>query len=161
MESRYKSYQYIENLSQAECKEVTLRGWVMNKTGKGKLQFIMLRDGTGVCQCVVFKPNVTEELFNDAKALTQESSVMITGNVRKEERAQGGYEIDVTGLKIMQLATDYPITPKDHGDAFLIEHRHLWLRSSRQHAIMRIRASVIKAIRDFFEIGRASCRERV
>lgn len=151
MESRYKSYQYIENLSQAECKEVTLRGWVMNKTGKGKLQFIMLRDGTGVCQCVVFKPNVTEELFNDAKALTQESSVMITGNVRKEERAQGGYEIDVTGLKIMQLATDYPITPKDHGDAFLIEHRHLWLRSSRQHAIMRIRASVIKAIRDFFD----------
>lgn len=151
MESRYKSYQYIENLSQAEGKEVTLRGWVMNKTGKGKLQFIMLRDGTGVCQCVVFKPNVSEELFNDAKALTQESSVMITGNVRKEERAQGGYEIDVTGLKIMQLATDYPITPKDHGDAFLIEHRHLWLRSSRQHAIMRIRASVIKAIRDFLD----------
>jgi asparaginyl-tRNA synthetase len=151
MISRYKTYQYIENLESVIDQEVTLRGWVMNKTGKGKLQFIVLRDGTGICQCVVFKPNVSEELFEDAKSLTQESSVMITGKVRKEERAPGGYELDVTGLKVMQVAKDYPITPKEHGDAFLIEHRHLWLRSSRQHAIMRIRASVMKAIRDFFD----------
>ncbi len=151
MVSRYKTYQYIENLESAIDQEVTLRGWVMNKTGKGKLQFIVLRDGTGVCQCVVFKPNVSEELFEDAKSLTQESSVMITGKVRKEERAPGGYELDVSGLQVMQIAKEYPITPKEHGDAFLIEHRHLWLRSSRQHAIMRIRASVMKAIRDFFD----------
>ena len=151
MESRYKTYQYIENLESAVDQEVTLRGWVMNKTGKGKLQFIVLRDGTGICQCVVFKPNVSEELFEDAKSLTQESSVMITGKVRKEDRAPGGYELDVTGLQVVQIAKEYPITPKDHGDAFLIEHRHLWLRSSRQHAIMRIRASVMKAIRDFFD----------
>ena len=151
MESRYKSYQYIENLAQVDGQEVTLRGWVMNKTGKGKLQFIILRDGTGICQCVVFKPNVEEKVFEDAKALTQESSVMIKGTVRREERAPGGYEIDVISVEIVQLASEYPITPKEHGDAFLIEHRHLWLRSSRQHAIMRIRASVMKAIRDFFD----------
>lgn len=151
MESRYKSYRYIEDIAKYDGEEVTFRGWVMNKTGKGKLQFIMLRDGTGVCQCVVFKPNVSEEVFEDAKKLTQESSVMITGTVRKEEKAKGGFELDVKSLQIMQLATDYPITPKDHGEAFLIEHRHLWLRSSKQHAIMRIRASVMKAIRDYLD----------
>jgi asparaginyl-tRNA synthetase len=151
MISRYKSYQYIENLSSLVGEEVTLRGWVMNKTGKGKLQFIILRDGTGVCQCVVFKPNVSEQLFEDAKSLTQESSVIIKGKVRAEERAPGGFEMDVTELQVIQIAKEYPITPKEHGDGFLIEHRHLWLRSSRQHAIMRIRASVMKAIRDFFD----------
>ena len=151
MMSPYKSFQYIENLSEAVGKEVTLRGWVQNKTGKGKLQFIVLRDGTGICQCVVFKPNTSEELFNDAKSLTQESSIEVKGVVRAEERAPGGFEIDVTDLKIYCLTKDYPITPKEHGDAFLIEHRHLWLRSSRQHAIMRVRAAIVKAIRDFFD----------
>lgn len=149
--SRYKSYQYIENLSDVVGKEVTLRGWVFNKTGKGKLQFIILRDGTGIAQCVIFKGNVSEELFEQAKALTQESSLIITGTVKKEDRAPGGFEIDVTNLEILQLSKDYPITPKEHGDSFLIEHRHLWLRSSRQHAIMRVRAAIIKAIRDFFD----------
>jgi asparaginyl-tRNA synthetase len=149
--SAYKSFQYIDKLSDVEGKEVILRGWVQNKTGKGKLQFIQLRDGTGVCQCVCFRDNVSEEVFADAKVLTQESSIEVKGIVRKEERAVGGYEIDVTGLKIYQLSKDYPIVPKEHGDAFLIEHRHLWLRSSRQHAIMRVRAGVIKAIRDFFD----------
>jgi asparaginyl-tRNA synthetase len=149
--SRYKSYITIENLSKAVGEEVTLRGWVNIKTGKGTLQFISLRDGTGIAQCVVFKGNVTEELFEEAKSLTQESSVLITGNVRAEERAPGGYEIDVTGLQIVQLAKEYPITPKEHGDSFLIEHRHLWLRSSKQHAIMRVRSAVMKAIRDFFD----------
>ncbi len=149
--SDYKSFQYIENLADAVGKEVKLHGWVQNKTGKGKLQFILLRDGTGICQCVLFKDNVSEEIFNEAKSLTQESSLEIVGTVRKEERAPGGYEIDVTNLKIYSIATDYPITPKEHGDAFLIEHRHLWLRSARQHAIMRVRSAVVKAIRDFFD----------
>lgn len=151
MESRYKSYKYIEDLEKYIGQEVTLQGWIMNKTGKGKLQFIILRDGTGICQCVVFKPNFDEAVFEEIKSLTQESSIKVTGTVKKEERAPGGFEIDVKEVKIFQLAKDYPITPKEHGDAFLIEHRHLWLRSSRQHAIMRIRASVMKAIRDFFD----------
>lgn len=151
MQSRYKSYYYIENIAQYIGEEVTLKGWVYNKTGKGKLNFIMLRDGTGVIQCVVFKNNVNEEAFENSKILTQESSVIITGKVVKSEKAPGGFEIDVTNLEIVQLAKEYPITPKEHGDAFLIEHRHLWLRSSRQHAIMRVRSSVMKAIRDFFD----------
>src|SRR3989339_758990 len=149
--SRYKSYLTIEDLHKVVGEEITLRGWVFNTTGKGKLQFILLRDATGVVQCVVFKGNVNEETFEAGKSLTQESSVIITGKVKAEERAPGGFEIDVTGLQVIQIAKDYPITPKEHGDAFLIEHRHLWLRSSRQNAIMRVRSAVIKAIRDFFD----------
>ncbi len=149
--SPYKSFRYIENLCNFVGQEITLRGWIQNKTDKGKLQFIILRDGTGICQCVIFKNNVSEELFADAKTLTQESAIEITGTVRAEERAPGGFELDVTGLKIYSIAKDYPITPKEHGDSFLIEHRHLWLRSSRQHAIMRVRAAIVKAIRDFFD----------
>ncbi len=149
--SPYKSYQTIENLAQAVGQHVTLRGWVYDRTGKGKLQFIKLRDGSGICQCVVFKPNVSEEVFANAEQLTQESSVAISGTVRAEERAPGGFEIDVTDVKIYSIAKDYPITPKEHGTEFLMEHRHLWLRSSRQHAIMRVRSAVIKAIRDFFD----------
>jgi len=151
MESRYKSYVYIENISKYEGESVTLRGWVYNKTGKGKINFIMLRDGTGIIQCIVFKGNVSEEIFELSKDLTQESSIIITGKVVASEKAPGGYEIDVSNLELIQKSIDYPITPKEHGDAFLIEHRHLWLRSSRQHAIMRVRAAVIKAIRDFFD----------
>jgi asparaginyl-tRNA synthetase len=151
MQSRYKSYYYIENIAQYIGEEVTLKGWVYNKTGKGKLNFIILRDGTGVIQCVVFKHNVSEEAFENSKLLTQESSVIINGKVVQSEKAPGGFEIDVTNLEIVQLAKDYPITPKEHGDSFLIEHRHLWLRSSRQHAIMRVRAAVMKAIRDYFD----------
>jgi len=151
MESRYKSYQTIEDLNKVVGQKVTLRGWVFNKRGKGKLQFIILRDGTGICQAVVFKGNVSEEVFENAKSLTQESSLTVTGIVKEEERAPGGFEIDVKDLQVIHISKDYPITPKEHGDFFLIEHRHLWLRSSRQHAIMRIRAEVIKAIRDFFD----------
>jgi len=149
--SPYKSYQTIENLAQAVGQQVTLRGWIYDRTGKGKLQFIKLRDGSGICQCVVFKPNVAEEVFTNAEQLTQESSVAITGTVRAEERAPGGFELDVTDIKIYAISKDYPITPKEHGTEFLMEHRHLWLRSSRQHAIMRVRSAVIKAIRDFFD----------
>jgi len=151
MESRYKSFVYVENISQYEGQEVTLRGWVYNKTGKGKLNFVILRDGTGIIQCVVFKNNVSEEAFEISKELGQEASVIIKGKVVASEKAPGGFEIDVNNLELIQNSKDYPITPKDHGDAFLVEHRHLWLRSSRQHAIMRVRAAVMKAIRDFFD----------
>ena len=147
----YQSYVYIENLKDHVDKEVTLRGWLYNKRGKGKLQFLMLRDGSGVCQCVVFKGNVEEEKFAEAKTLTQESSFWVKGKVVASEKAPGGFEIDVNDIGIYDISTDYPITPKEHGDSFLIEHRHLWLRSSRQHAIMRVRAAVQKAIRDFFD----------
>ncbi len=149
--SRYKTYHYIEDLKRYVGQEVTLRGWVYHLTGKGKLQFILMRDGTGICQCVVFKGSVSEETFQSAKSLTQESSLQITGTVREESRAPGGFEIDVKDIKIYQICNNYPITPKEHGDSFLLEHRHLWLRSSQQHAIMRIRAAVVKAIRDFFD----------
>jgi len=149
--SLYKSYHYVEELPQFVGQEVTLRGWVSNQTGKGKLQFITLRDGTGICQCVVFKGDVSEEIFEAAKSLTQESSFKVTGIVKEDSRAPGGYEIGVRNLEIYQIAKDYPITPKEHGDSFLLEHRHLWLRSTRQHAIMRVRAAVVKAIRDFFD----------
>ena len=151
MESRYKNYKNIENLKDYIGETITLNGWVHNKTEKGKLVFIMLRDGSGFVQCVVFKGNVSEEIFENAKRLTQETSISLTGSVREDNRAPGGFEIDVTDLKIYHLAKDYPITPKEHGDAFLLENRHLWLRSSKQMAIMRVRAAVIKAIRDFFD----------
>jgi len=151
MLSQYKNFHYIEDIHKYIGEEVKLRGWAYNITGKGKLQFIMLRDGTGVIQCVVFKNNVSEEAFEKSKELTQESSLTVTGKVVANEKAPGGYEIDVTNLEVIQIAKDYPITPKEHGDSFLIEHRHLWLRSSRQHAIMRVRAAVMKAIRDFFD----------
>lgn len=151
MTSAYKSFQTIERLSDAIGQEVTLNGWVHDTTGKGKLQFIKLRDGSGIVQCVVFKPNVAEEVFEAAKTLTQESSVRIVGTVRAEERAPNGVEVDVKEIKIWHLTKDYPITPKEHGDAFLMANRHLWLRSTRQHAIMRVRATIVKAIRDFFD----------
>lgn len=149
--SRYQSYVTIEQLPSFIGQEVTLNGWVQDKTGKGKLTFIKLRDGSGMVQCVVFNPNVTEQVAEDAKSLTQESSVSITGTVRAEERAPSGVEIDVSNVRIWQRASEYPITPKEHGVEFLMEHRHLWLRSTRQHAIMRVRSAVVKAIRDFFD----------
>lgn len=152
MESRYKSFKTIEQLPTLVGETVTLNGWVHNITGKGKLQFIQLRDGSGFVQCVLFKGNVTEELFEQCKQLTQESSVSIVGTVRADERSASGVELDVQDVRIHQIPLEqYPITPKEHGIEFLMEHRHLWLRSTRQHAIMRIRSAVVKAIRDFFD----------
>ncbi len=142
---------YIENVGGYEGQEITLRGWVYNKRSSGKLQFILLRDGTGVIQCVAFKGKFTPEQFDALDKLTQESSVEIQGTVRKDSRSPGGYELDVTGFQIVQLTVDYPITPKEHGTAFLMENRHLWLRSARQHAIIKIRHEVIKACRDYFD----------
>ena len=160
MESRYKSFVSVEHLADHVGEEVTLNGWVYDKTEKGKLVFIKLRDGSGTVQCVLFKPNVAEDIATAAQGLTQESSVSITGTVRKEERSPTGVELDVTNIRVWQTAKDYPISPKEHGVEFLMAHRHLWLRSARQHAIMRVRATVIKAIRDFFDtsLHRYSCQ---
>jgi asparaginyl-tRNA synthetase len=130
--------------------EVSVEGWVYNWRKKGKLRFIILRDGFGYLQCVVFRPEVDEAVWEAAVELTQESSVIVTGRLEADERAPGGYELKVTGLDTVQIAPEYPIGKKDHGPDFLLNHRHLWLRSRRQHAIMRVRSELCQAIRDFF-----------
>jgi asparaginyl-tRNA synthetase len=133
---------------------VTLEGWLYSKTGKGRLQFLQVRDGGGVCQAVVFRGNVSDETFELARALTQESSLRVTGAVKADTRAPGipgGYELDVTDLEVVQIAAEYPIQPKEHGVEFLVKNRHLWIRSSRQWAIMRVRATVIRAIRSWLD----------
>ncbi len=142
---------YIEDLSAHAGQEATIQGWVYNKRSSGKIRFIVMRDGTGLCQGVIVKGTATDDVFTRFDTLTQESSFAMTGLVRKEERAPGGYEMDVTGIQIIQIAQEYPITPKEHGVEFLMDRRHLWLRSSRQHAILRIRHQIVKAIRDFFD----------
>ena len=142
---------YIENAGEYEGDEVTLRGWVYNQRSSGKLRFILLHDGTGVMQCVAFRGNFTPERFEELDRLTQESSLEINGRVRGDIRSPGGYELDVTDFKIVQSTENYPIKPKEHGTAFLMEHRHLWLRSSRQYAILKIRHEIIKACRDYFD----------
>ncbi|MAT39499.1 MAG: asparagine--tRNA ligase [Ectothiorhodospiraceae bacterium] len=142
---------YIEQLSQHVGESVTLKGWLYNSRSSGKLMFLILRDGTGLCQCVASLADVGEEAFETAKSLTQESSFTVTGTVRKEDRAPGGYEMDVKEIELVSLAHEYPITPKEHGVEFLADRRHLWVRSKRQWAILRIRHSIIKAIRNFFD----------
>jgi len=142
---------YIENIAKYDGQDVTLKGWVYNRTDKGKLRFLMIRDGSGLIQAVVFQKAVPPEVFAAADTVTQESSVIVTGKVRADQRAPGGYELDVSNLEVVQLAEAYPITPKEHGTAFLMENRHLWLRSSRQHAALRVRSEIIKGCRDFFD----------
>lgn len=142
---------YIEDLHSYAGQEVTIKGWVYNKRSSGKIQFLLLRDGTGLVQSVVVKNQVSDQTFTLAGTLTQESSVVATGTVRADQRAPGGYELTVASLELVQLAEEYPITPKEHGVDFLMDLRHLWLRSSRQHAILRIRSEVIKACRDFLD----------
>ena len=142
---------YIRDVPSHVGREVSIKGWLYNKTHKGRLWFLLVRDGTGVIQSVLFKGNVAREVFEAAEALTQESSLQITGTVRRDKRAPGGYELDASGMEVVQIAQSYPITPKEHGTSFLMDHRHLWLRSSRQHAILRIRHQLIKAARDFFD----------
>ena len=142
---------YISNLSEHVGKEVTLKGWLYNKRASGKVKFLILRDGTGYLQCIVFKGNVTPEVFETAEQLHQESSYEVTGIVKEEPRAVGGFELDATDVKLIGTSEDYPITPKEHGVEFLIDNRHLWLRSKRQVAIMKIRHRIVKAIRNFFD----------
>ncbi|TKB78508.1 MAG: asparagine--tRNA ligase [Nitrospira sp.] len=142
---------YIEDIAKDVGQEVTIRGWVRHSRVKGKIQFLVVRDGTGDLQCVISKAAVGDEWFAQISQVTQESSVVVTGPVRADARAQGGFELDVTQVEILQQAEPFPIQPKEHGTGFLMEHRHLWLRSSRQHAILRIRHEIIRACRDFFD----------
>ena len=134
--------------------EVQLAGWLYNLRKSGKIVFPQLRDGTGIMQCVGVKSELPEDVFETLKHLTQESSLILTGRIREEQRAQGGYELDITAVEVLQRVPEtdpYPITPKEHGIEFLMDRRHLWLRSRRQHAIMRVRHEVIRAIRDYFD----------
>ena len=144
----------IREIGQHEGQTVTIRGWLYNLRASGKLLFPIFRDGSGIIQGVVAKQQVSPELFDAIKGLTQESSVIVTGKVRADQRAPGGYELDVTDATVVQRVNPddpYPITPKEHGVDFLMEHRHLWLRSPRQAAILRVRAEIIRAARDFFD----------
>ena len=142
---------YIKDLSKNVGEEVTLKGWLYNMRSSGKLLFPQLRDGTGTVQCVVARNAVTPELWDALKPLGQESSLTITGLVRADSRAPGGFEIDVTSAEVLQNAHDFPITPKEHGPEFLLDNRHLWIRSKKQHAILKVRHAVVKAVRDFLD----------
>jgi asparaginyl-tRNA synthetase len=144
----------IENIDRHVGQEVTLQGWLYDKTDKGKLSFLQVRDGTGIVQAVVFAKDVSPELFDLSKRIGQESSIEVTGTVRADARAPGipgGFEIGVKDLRVIQMAADYPITPKEHGVEFLMDNRHLWLRSSRQWAVQRVRSTVLRAIRDWLD----------
>jgi asparaginyl-tRNA synthetase len=141
---------YIEDLGGHLGEEVTLRGWLYNRRSSGKIHFLLVRDGTGVCQCVASLADLGLEAFAQADHLGQETSLEVTGIVREDKRAAGGRELTVKNFTVRAPALDYPITPKEHGVAFLLDQRHLWIRSSRQHAILRIRSEVEAACRDFF-----------
>lgn len=130
--------------------EVTIGAWIANKRSSGKIAFLQLRDGSGFIQGVVVKAEVAEEVFQSAKSVTQETSVYVTGIIKEDERSPFGFELAVTGLEVIHEAVDYPITPKNHGTEFLMDNRHLWLRSKKQHAIMKIRNEVIRATYEFF-----------
>jgi asparaginyl-tRNA synthetase len=144
----------VRNVSQFVGQEVLIQGWLYNLRESGKLLFPLFRDGTGIIQGVVVKSAVAPGVFERARDLTQESSLRVTGKVRADKRAPGGFELEVSNLEVLQLVpveTPYPITPKEHGTEFLMDRRHLWLRSSRQRAILGVRHEIIKAVRDFFD----------
>ncbi len=142
---------YIEDLKDHVGEEISISGWLYHKRSSGKIRFLLVRDGTGVLQCVMVKGGVPEEVFNYFDTLSQESSLTVTGRIKKDDRAPGGYEMDLSSVHPIQIAKEYPITPKEHGVDFLMDQRHLWLRSSRQHAILRIRHQIIMSIRQFFD----------
>ena len=141
---------HIEEIAKHENHSVTLRGWLHNRRSSGKIHFITVRDGTGFIQAVMSKTAVGEEVFLQAGHLGQETAIVVKGEVRADARAPGGYELDVSELSVVGQTHDYPITPKEHGVDFLLDRRHLWIRSERQHAILRIRHTVVNAVRDFF-----------
>ncbi len=141
---------YINELKNHIGEEVTLKGWLYNSRSSGKLVFLQLRDGSGIVQCVVFKGN-SEEVFEKAKPLGQESSLIVHGLVKADERSPIGVEIDVKDIEVLQNAHEYPITPKEHGTEFLMDNRHLWIRSKKQNAVLKVRHTVIKATRDYFD----------
>ncbi len=140
----------IRELPTLAGEQVRVSGWLYNSRSSGKLRFLVVRDGSGYLQAVVFKPQVSESVWADAERLTQESSLRVVGRVKAEPRAPGGVELQVEELEIVQLCPEYPITPKEHGPDVLLNHRHLWLRSRRQHAVMRVRSELVFAIREFF-----------
>ena len=149
---------YIEDIASREGKRASIQGWLYNKRSSGKVQFHMIRDGTGIIQGIITPEGVGQEQFEQCDHLPQESSVMVSGVVRADARAPGGYELEVDEYEIVQEAEEYPITPKEHGTAFLMDNRHLWLRSSRQQAIIRIRSEIVKACRDFYDERRSRYR---
>jgi len=147
-----RDHVYLEDLARHVDREVTLRGWLYNRRSSKKIHFLELRDGTGLVQCIVFQGDVAPELFETAGHLGQESTLEVTGTVRRHPKHEGEFEIGVTGLHVIgRPAQEYPITPKEHGVDFLMDHRHLWLRSRRQHAILRVRAEIVAAIRSYFD----------
>jgi len=141
---------YIEDIGKHEGEEVTIKGWLHNRRSSGKIHFLTVRDGSGFIQAVMSKAAVGEDLFKAADHLSQESSIVVTGTARADKRAPSGYEIDVKGVQVVGASHDYPITPKEHGVDFLLDRRHLWIRTERQQAILRIRHEIINAVRDFF-----------
>jgi len=141
---------YIEDIGKHEGEEVTIRGWLHNRRSSGKIHFLTLRDGSGFVQAVLSKAAVGEERFKTADHLSQETSLTVTGTARADKRAPSGYEIDVQSFEIIGASHDYPITPKEHGVDYLLDRRHLWIRSERQQAILRVRHEIINAVRDFF-----------
>jgi asparaginyl-tRNA synthetase len=145
------NHTYINQLSKHVGAEVVLKGWLYNLRSSGKILFPQLRDGTGVVQCVVLKNAIDAETWEALKGLGQESALAIKGSVRADSRAPGGFEIDVNVAEVLQQVHDYPITPKEHGTEFLMDHRHLWLRSRRQHAVLKVRHTVVQAVRNFLD----------
>jgi len=141
---------YIQDIARHAGQSVTLRGWLHNRRSSGKIHFLTVRDGTGFIQCVMSKQTVGEEAFKQADHLAQETSVIVDGTVRADSRAPGGFEMDVTALRVVSDSENFPISPKEHGVDFLMDRRHLWIRSQRQQAILRVRHEVINAVRDFF-----------
>jgi asparaginyl-tRNA synthetase len=142
---------YIAEISKHLGEQVTIKGWLYNKRSSGKLAFLEIRDGSGLIQGVASKKDVSEATWDSCEKVTQESSIIITGVPREHPKKPGVYELDVNSVEIVQLAHEYPITPKEHGTEFLMDHRHLWLRSRRQHAILRVRHEIIRSVRDFFD----------
>lgn len=141
----------IGQIAQYEGQDITIKGWIRLRRSSGKLSFLTVRDGTGDIQAIVSKATVGDEQFAVCGQVTQESSVILTGQLRKDARAPGGFELDVANFRVVHLAEPFPIQPKEHGVGFLMEHRHLWLRSSRQHAILRVRHEIIRTCRNFFD----------
>jgi asparaginyl-tRNA synthetase len=142
---------YIAEIAAHEGSEVRIQGWLEGRRSSGKLLFLQVRDGTGTIQATVFRPDLPEEVFDRARHLSQESSLWVEGTVQADARAPGGFELQVKAFGVTAVAEEYPITPKEHGTAFLMDRRHLWLRSSRQHAILRVRSSVVRACRRYFD----------
>ena len=149
-ERLFRMTTYIEQIADHEGQEVTLRGWLHNRRSSGKIHFLTVRDGTGFVQVIMSKAEVGDETFNRADHIGQETALIIHGRVRADDRAPGGYEIDVSQLEVVGTSHDYPITPKQHGVDYLLDRRHLWIRTERQHAVLRIRHEIINAIRTFF-----------